>query len=228
VLGELSGSLAHELNQPLTAILSNAQAASRMMAQGTDTPEEIQEILSDIIAEDKRAGEVIRRMRGLHKKGEVRAEPLDMAETAGEVVSLLHSDLLSRGVTVSTEFEKGLPRVQADRVQIVQVLLNLITNGCDAMDERSSEDRVLLLRAARQNGDLVQVSVSDNGSGIDPAELERMFEPFVTTKSTGLGLGLAVCRTIVGAHGGRIWATNNADRGAAFHFTLPAIGTGAP
>jgi two-component system sensor kinase FixL len=228
VLGELSGSLAHELNQPLTAILSNAQAASRMMAQGTDTPEEIQEILSDIIAEDKRAGEVIRRMRGLHKKGEVRAEPLDLAEIAGEVVRLLHSDLLSRGVTVSTEFEKGLPRVQGDRVQIVQVLLNLITNGCDAMDERSSEDRVLLLRAARQNGDLVQVSVADNGSGIDPAELERMFEPFVTTKSTGLGLGLAVCRTIVGAHGGRIWATNNADRGAAFHFTLPAIGTGAP
>jgi len=227
VLGELSGSLAHELNQPLTAILSNAQAASRMMAQGTDTREEIQEILSEIIAEDKRAGEVIRRMRGLHKKGEVRAEPLDLAEIAGEVVRLLHSDLLSRGVTVSTEFEKGLPRVQGDRVQIVQVLLNLITNGCDAMDEKSSDDRLLLLTAARQNGDLVQVSVADNGSGIDPADLERMFEPFVTTKSTGLGLGLAVCRTIVGAHGGRIWATNNADRGAAFHFTLPAIGTRA-
>lgn len=228
VLGELSGSLAHELNQPLTAILSNAQAASRMMAQGTDTREEIQEILSDIIAEDKRAGEVIRKMRGLLKKGEVRAEPLDLVETVDEVVRLLHSDLLGRGVTVSTDYEKGLPRVRGDRVQIVQVLLNLITNGCDAMDEKSSDDRLLLLRAARQNGDLVQVSVADNGSGIDPADLDRMFEPFVTTKSTGLGLGLAVCRTIVGAHGGRIWATNNADRGAAFHFTLPAIGTGAP
>ena len=227
VLGELSGSLAHELNQPLTAILSNAQAASRMIAQGIDTREEIQEILSEIIAEDKRAGEVIRKMRGLHKKGEVRAEPLDLVETVDEVVRLLHSDLLGRGVTVSTDFEAGLPRVQADRVQIVQVLLNLITNGCDAMDEKSSEDRLLLLSAARQNAELVQVSVADNGSGIDPADLERLFEPFVTTKSTGLGLGLAVCRTIVGAHGGRIWATNNADRGAAFHFTLPAIGAGA-
>jgi two-component system, LuxR family, sensor kinase FixL len=227
MLGELSGSLAHELNQPLTAILSNAQAANRMIAQGIDTREELQEILSEIIAEDKRAGEVIRKMRGLLKKGEVRAEALDLVETVDDVVRLLHSDLLSRGVTVSTDFEAGLPRVQADRVQIIQVLLNLITNGCDAMEERSSEERLLLLSAARQNAELVQVSVADRGCGIDPADLERLFEPFVTTKPTGLGLGLAVCRTIVGAHGGRIWASNNAESGAAFHFTLPAIGARA-
>ena len=222
MLGELSGSLAHELNQPLTAILSNAQAAYRMMAQGSDTREEIQEILSEIIAEDKRAGEVIRRMRDLLKKGEVRVEALDLPEVVEEIVRLLHSDLISRGVVVSTDFAAGLPRVRADRIQIVQVLINLITNGCDAMEKTAPEQRRLLLSAERADGDLVRVSVADGGSGIAQSDLQRLFQPFVTTKAKGLGLGLAVCRTIVGAHGGRIWATNNAGRGSTFHFTLPA------
>ncbi len=222
MLGELSSSLAHELNQPLTAILSNAQAAHRMMAQGTDTREEIQEILSEIIAEDRRAGEVIRRMRGLLKKGEIRAEPLDLPEVVDEIARLLRSDLISRGVAISTDFEAALPRVVADRVQTSQVLLNLVTNACDAMETTPAEQRRLLLSAGRADRDLVRVSVADSGSGIVQADVDSLFQPFVTTKATGMGLGLAVCRTIVAAHGGRIWATNNPGRGTTFHFTLPA------
>jgi two-component system sensor kinase FixL len=222
MLGELSSSLAHELNQPLTAILSNAQAAHRMMVQGIDTREEIQEILSEIIAEDRRAGEVIRRMRGLLKKGEIRAEPLDLPEVVDEIARLLRSDLISRGVALSTDFETALPRVVADRVQTSQVLLNLVTNACDAMETTPAEHRRLLLSAGRADSDLVRVSVADSGSGIAQADVESLFQPFVTTKTTGIGLGLAVCRTIVAAHGGRIWATHNPERGTTFHFTLPA------
>ncbi len=222
MLGELSSSLAHELNQPLTAILSNAQAAHRMMDQGIDTREEIREILSEIISEDRRAGEVIRRMRGLLKKGEIRAEPLDLPEVVDEIARLLRSDLISRGVALSTDFETALPRVVADRVQTSQVLLNLVTNACDAMEQTPAEQRRLLLSAGRADRDLVRVSVADSGSGIAQADVESLFQPFVTTKTTGMGLGLAVCRTIVAAHGGRIWATHNPERGTTFHFTLPA------
>jgi two-component system sensor kinase FixL len=221
ILGGLSGSLVHELNQPLTAILSNAQAAQGMIAKGIATREEIQEILSDIIADDKRAGEVIRKMRGLLTNGEVQSEALDLVETVYEVLRLLHSDILSHGVTVSTEFQADLPPVRADRVQIVQVLLNLVTNGCDALEKRSSEERRLLLSAARQDADLVRLSVADNGCGIAESDLNRFFEPFVTTKAKGMGLGLTVCRAIVVAHGGRIWAANNAGGGSTFSFTLP-------
>ena len=193
-----------------------------MMTQGIDTREEIQEILSEIIAEDRRAGEVIRRMRGLLKKGEVRAEALDLPEVVDEIARLLRSDLISRGVALATEFEASLPRVVADRVQTSQVLLNLVTNACDAMEKTPAEDRRLLLSAGRADKDRVRVSVADSGSGIAQADPDSLFQPFVTTKTTGIGLGLAVCRTIVSAHGGRIWATNNPGRGTTFHFTLPA------
>ena len=223
MLGELSGSLAHELNQPLTAILSNAQAAQRLMAQNRESREEIQEILAEIIAEDKRAGEVIRNMRGLLKKGETRAEALDVPAVVDESLRLLHGDLLAHGVTVNKDFGPGLPPVRADRVQIVQVLVNLLTNACDAMNHGngSGHEKKLLLSAAREDPGFVRVSVADSGSGIAGDDADRIFEPFVTTKTAGMGLGLALCRTIVAAQGGRIWATNNADRGAAFHFTLP-------
>jgi C4-dicarboxylate-specific signal transduction histidine kinase len=221
VLGELSGSLAHELNQPLTAILSNAQAALRMMAQNRETREELEEIFAEIISEDKRAGEIIRKMRGLLKKGEVRAESVDLADVADETFRLLRSDFLNRGVTAGFDLAAGLPRVQADRVQVVQVLVNLATNACDAMDATPLDDRRLVLSAVRDDGH-VHVSLSDTGRGVSPEDLNRLFDPFVTTKDDGMGLGLAVCRTIVDAHGGRIWASNNEGRGATFHFTLPA------
>jgi PAS domain S-box-containing protein len=221
LLGELSGSLAHELNQPLTAILSNAQAAQRLMEENRETREEIREIFAEIIAEDKRAGDVIRKLRGLLKKGEVHVEALDVAELGDEVLRLMHSDFVSHGVNIETDFPAGLPRIAADRVQIVQVLVNLAANACDAMDDRPPEARRLLL-GARVDGDgVVCTSVTDNGPGIASDDFARLFQPFVTTKKQGMGLGLAICRTIVTAHGGRIWATNSADGGASFHFTLP-------
>jgi len=220
MLGELSGSLAHELNQPLAAILSNAQAAQRILSQGTGNIDEIREILKDIVADDKRAGEVIKRLRTLFRKEEVRYRPLEVNEVALDVLKMMRSDLLNRDVAMRTELAAGLPQVDGDPVQLQQVLLNLVMNGCDAMDGMPGERR-LTLRTAAAGGE-IEVSVTDRGRGIPPADLQRIFEPFVSTKTEGMGLGLAVCRTIVAAHAGRLWAANNRDGGASFHFTLPA------
>ncbi|HEY6241994.1 MAG TPA: PAS domain S-box protein [Burkholderiales bacterium] len=221
ILGELSGSLAHELNQPLTAILSNAQAAQRILGRGDGSMDEIREILKDIVEDDRRAGEVIKRLRALFRKEQVRYRPLEVNEVVLDVLRMMRSDLLNRDVAASAELAADLPRVEGDPVQLQQVLLNLIMNGCDAMDGARA-DRRLTLRTAAAAGGEVEVSVADRGKGIPPADLERIFEPFVSTKTEGMGLGLAVCRTIVAAHRGRLWAANNADRGASFHFTLPA------
>jgi two-component system, LuxR family, sensor kinase FixL len=222
MLGELSGSIAHELNQPLTAILSNAQAGERFLARADCDPSEIREILGDIVKESKRAGEVIRRLRLLLKKGEIKLEQLHLAEMVDDVFRLLNSEFVNRAISASSKIDAGLPPVVADGVQIQQVLFNLVTNACDAMAEVPAEGRRLFLRAEAENGNRVRVSVTDHGPGLSAADLERVFEPFVTTKSEGMGLGLTVCRSIITAHGGRLWATNNAGGGATFHFTLPA------
>jgi two-component system sensor kinase FixL len=224
MLGELSGSLAHELNQPLAAILSNAQAAQRILGRGAGHIEEILEILEDIVADDRRAGEVIKRLRALFRKEEVRYRPLDVNDVVVDVLRMMRSDLLNRDVTVRTELAADLPRVDGDPVQLQQVLLNLVMNGCDAMEAAPGERR-LTLRTVADGGE-VEVLVADRGRGIPPADLQRIFDPFVSTKTDGMGLGLAVCRTIVAAHAGRLWAANNADRGASFYFTLPARSSG--
>jgi signal transduction histidine kinase len=226
MLGELSGSLAHELNQPLTAILSNAQAALRFLAAGEGRSDEVRQILEDIVTEDKRAGEVIRRLRLLMQKGEVQMQPLDVSEVAGEVLRLVRSDLIRQGVTATAELPAGLPAALGDRVQIQQVILNLVTNACDAMGSAGPGERRLLVRAETADGAGIRVSVADRGVGLPAGGSDRVFEPFFTTKADGMGLGLAVCRTIIAAHGGRLWATSNPDRGATFHFTLPAAETG--
>jgi len=224
MLGELSGSLAHELNQPLAAILSNAQAAQRILGRGLGDMGEILEILQDIVADDRRAGEVIKRLRTLFRKEAVRYRPLEINEVVLDVLRMMRSDLLNRDVAVRTELAAGLPQVDGDPVQLQQVLLNLVMNGCDAMEGTPGERR-LTLRTALAGGK-VEVSVSDRGRGIPPADLQRIFDPFVSTKTEGMGLGLAVCRTIVTAHAGRLWAANNADRGASFYFTVPARSSG--
>jgi two-component system sensor kinase FixL len=221
MLGELSGSLAHELNQPLAAILSNAQAAQRILGSGVADMDEIREILKDIVQDDRRAGEVIKRLRALFRKEELRYRPLEVNDVVLDVLKLLRSDLLNRDVAVRTELAAGLPQVDGDPVQLQQVLLNLVINGCDAMEGTPGERRLTLRTAAAAGGE-VEVSVADRGWGIPPADLQRIFDPFVSTKSEGMGLGLAVCRTIVDAHAGRLWAANNTDRGASFYFTLPA------
>jgi PAS domain S-box-containing protein len=225
VLGELSGALAHELNQPLTAILSNAQAARRMLARDTPNIIELREILEDIIVDDGRAGEVIRRLRALLKKDAAEVGPVHFNQLTKDVLQLTRSELIGRGVAVRTDLEPSLPMVLGDRIQLQQVVLNLVLNGCEAMDDSQRSERRLTITT--RNGDgLVEAAVSNWGRPIEPAMLDRMFEPFVTTKSRGLGLGLSICRTIVEAHGGRIWARNDPDDGATIGFAIPSCREG--
>jgi len=220
--GELSGSLAHELNRPLGAILSNAQAAQRMLANGGVDVAEFREILNDIVSEDKRAAEVIRRLRLWLQKGEVQQHSLRINKVVRDVLKLIRTDLISQNVSVDTELARDLPTVTGDPVQLQQVLVNLVVNACDAMADCDTPEHQLRIRTGIENGGgAVIVSVTDRGGGIQVKEVEQIFEPFFTTKAKGMGLGLSVCRTIIAAHRGKLWATNNAERGATFHFTLP-------
>lgn len=223
MLSELSGSLAHELNQPLAAILSNAQAALRFLASDAPDLKEVSEILRDIVEDDRRAGGVIQGLRLLLKKGEMRLESIDLNEAVRAVLRLVRSDMLNADVGVNTTLAPDLPNVRGDRVQLQQVLLNLVVNACDAMSAEPVEDRRLSVTSAICGDGLVEVSVTDQGRGIAAEDLERVFQPFVSSKAEGLGLGLAVCRRIVEAHGGRLWAAHNSSgRGACFCFTVPA------
>ncbi|HEY7028104.1 MAG TPA: PAS domain S-box protein [Gemmatimonadales bacterium] len=219
-LGELSGALAHEVSQPLAAILANAQAAQRLLAREPNPPAEITEILKDIVHDDQRAGQVIHRLRTLLKKGELDPRPCDLNEVVTEVLQLMHSELMQRGVSIRARLGPSLPLVLADRVQLQQVMLNLIVNACDAMSYEPRDERELEIVTAEVGQDSIKVSVIDRGIGIPDEKLEKVFNPFVTSKETGLGLGLAICRSIVTAHGGRLWAVNNTVRGATFHLVL--------
>jgi signal transduction histidine kinase len=221
-MGELTASLAHEINQPLAAILSNAQAAQRLLANGGTDGDEIREILADIAADDQRAGEVIRRMRALLRKGESDLAFLDVNELVAEVVALVRGEMILQNVSLSLDLSPHLRRVHGDRIQLQQVLLNLMMNALDAMKDMSGGHRGVVVRTKTTNARTVQVSVKDFGAGVSPEKLEQIFEPFVTTKPHGMGLGLSICRSIIQAHGGRIGTTNNEDRGATFWFTLPA------
>jgi PAS domain S-box-containing protein len=222
MLGELSGSLAHELNQPLTSILSNAQAAQRFLADDDVDLNEVREILNDIVAEDRRAGEMIQRLRVLFKKREIpkHSGNIDINEVVQDVLKLVRNDLMNQNVTVDTELAQNLPAVTGDWIQLQQVLLNLVLNGCEAMTDCERSDRRLRVVTKLDNG-AARVSVADRGGSIPEEKMERVFEPFFTTKAEGMGLGLSVCHTIIRAHRGKIWATNNLDCGATFHFELP-------
>jgi C4-dicarboxylate-specific signal transduction histidine kinase len=219
-VGELSGALAHEMNQPLTSILANAQAARRMIEREGADLGEVGKILDDIVAEDRRAGEVIRHLRNLLRKEAGQVERVDMSELVDEMLELTHGDLVTRGVALRTFLTPDLPPVLADRVQLQQVLLNLILNACDAMSETIAEERVLTVTSMRQGSSII-VSVADTGPGIAHDQLEMLFKPFYTTKPNGLGLGLAICRSIVQAADGRLLAENNPDRGSTFRFLIP-------
>jgi signal transduction histidine kinase len=221
VLGELSGSLAHELNQPLSAILTNAQAAQRFLAQDRADPKDIREILSDIVADDQRAAGIIQRLRELFKRGETQRQPIDVNELVRDALRLVQSELAANGVDVATELAADLRPASGDRVQLQQVLVNLITNACHAMAEVPASSRRLVIRTGFADGEGVRVTVADSGPGIPPDCLARIFEPFFTTRREGMGLGLTVCRTIIRVHRGTLWAENNADGGASFHFVLP-------
>jgi len=220
VLGQLSGALAHELNQPLAAISNNAQAASRLLSRHPADLEEVNAILRDILSDDLRAAHVIHRLSALLRRGETHLQPINASDLLNEVLELAHVELITRRVTVRMSIAPGLPLIFGDRVQLQQVLLNLILNACEAMSVTPLPDRRLVLTATTIPSRFVDVSVRDHGTGIPPTLIDRLFEPFVTTKTEGLGLGLSISRTIVAAHGGRLWAENNPDGGATLHCVL--------
>lgn len=223
VLGELSGAFAHELVQPLTSILGNAEAALQICSR-IDGQTELEEILCDIINDDVRAAEVIKRLRSMLSRGEIQRQAVDLNQVVRDVLVLANSDLITRNVAVSLLLEPRSAPVLADPVQLQQVLLNLIVNACEAMSGIPREDRRLTISArVIDDGRAVECAVGDRGSGLASGDLERIFTPFFTTKKRGLGLGLTICRSIVEAHGGRLWAENAPDRGAIFRFT---VGTG--
>ena len=220
-MGELAASLAHELNQPLTAILSNAQAAQRFMAANPADLEEVQEILKDIVQDDSRASEVIQRMRALVKKEEVAFVPLDLGEIIRDVARLVHSDAALLNVDIALELYPNLPTVQGDRVQLQQVVLNLLLNAFDAMKDCPVNERRVVLQAEEDGARMTKVAVRDRGPGLRGDKLDKIFQPFYTTKRDGLGMGLSISRSIIEDHGGSLWAENNPDRGATFCFTVP-------
>jgi PAS domain S-box-containing protein len=219
--GELMGSIAHEINQPLGAILTNAEAAELLLESESPPLEEIRKIFTDIRKDDLRASAVIRRIRTLLRKREMRLVPLDLNELVGEVMGLVLPDARRRGVALETQLASGLPAVLGDRVCLQQVLLNLLLNGMDAMIDTPQEERRIVVCTQRTGEKSVSVSVSDKGHGIPPGWQSKIFESFLTTKEHGMGLGLAIARSLIDAHGGRIWAENNENGGATFRFNLP-------
>jgi C4-dicarboxylate-specific signal transduction histidine kinase len=221
MLGELSGGIAHELNQPLTAILSNAQAAQHFLADKNAEPGLLAEILQDIILADQRAGDVIERLRAMFKRGETRYEALDTNRLVREVLSLVQGDLTTRGIEVTLRLAPHLPEIRGDRVQLVQVVLNLIVNAAEAMAVCPQNDRILTIHTLA-TANRVHLNVIDRGPGL-AAPPEKLFEAFYTTKAHGLGLGLSISKSIVKAHGGRLWATTRRGGGAAFLITLPSL-----
>jgi two-component system, LuxR family, sensor kinase FixL len=228
-LGELSSALAHELYQPLSAILSNAQAAQLLLARGNVEIKQIRDILDDIVQDDKRASEVISRMRTFMKKGEYNPEELHANELIQEVIKLMRYDLMAHKVRVVTELATALPPIRGDRIQLQQVLINLILNAIDAMSQQAESSRSITLRTESAEETFIQISVADTGTGVQSGAEEQIFQPYYSTKPNGMGLGLSLSRTILLAHGGRLWSENGAFGGAIFYLTVPEFhGSDAP
>jgi signal transduction histidine kinase len=222
-MGQLSAALAHEINQPLGAILRNAEAAELFLRQTPPDVEELADILKDIRNDEQRAVAVIERMRVLLKRRELRLEALSVNTLLSEVAKLLHSEIQARTASLRIDIAAGLPQVNGDRVHLQQVFLNLLLNSLDAMNGKSTEQRQIVIRASQTNDGMIEFAVVDRGTGIAPEQLPHLFEPFYTTRENGTGIGLAISKTIVDMHGGRIMAKNNPHGGATVSFILKAV-----
>jgi PAS domain S-box-containing protein len=221
MMGELAASLSHEITQPIASARNNARAALNFLNKPPPDLSEVKEALSSIVGDTDRAGDIVDRIRDHIKKAPPRKDNFDLNAAIDEVIVLARSAINKNGVTVQTRLAEGLFPVQGDRVQLQQVILNLLLNACEAMGSSDVGARNLSI-STEQNHTGVLVAVRDSGPGIYPAHLQRIFDAFYTTKSSGVGMGLSICRSIVAAHGGRLWAEANKPRGAVFQFTLPA------
>jgi C4-dicarboxylate-specific signal transduction histidine kinase len=222
-LGEMTASIAHEVNQPLAAVVANAEACLRWLDRGTPDLDAVRRSVEWVIDDGNRASEVIGRVRALAKKTNIEKVPLDVNEVVREVIALVRGELISHQVSVRTEFASALHMILADRVQLQQVIINLVMNGIEAMQSVTVRPRELVIRSCEDETQQVLVSVTDCGVGISAENADQLFDAFFTTKSSGMGMGLSICRSIMEAHGGRLWATANLPYGASFHLTLPLI-----
>jgi two-component system sensor kinase FixL len=221
-LGEMTASIAHEINQPLAAVVNNASAGLRWLA--ANNLEEARQSTELIIADGHRAGDIINRIRALAKKAPPQKDWVNINETIAEVIALAHSEIQRNRVSIQTQLSNDLPPILGDRIQLQQVILNLIINAIEAMSGGADNPRELLVGSKKDESQGVLVAVRDSGPGLDPESLNHIFTAFYTTKSQGMGMGLAISRSIIEAHGGRLWATANEGRGAVFQFTLPTRG----
>ena len=221
-MGQLTASIAHEVNQPIGATVTNAQAALRWLGAKPPNLDEVRQALSRIVRDGGRASAVVHRIRNLIKKAPRSDEGVDIDAAIREVIELTRSEALKNGVLVRAELAGGLPPVRGDRVELQQVILNLILNAIEAMSETTEGPRELIITTGKAGSGEVLVTVRDSGPGLAPAALENLFKAFHTTKPKGMGLGLSICRSIVEGHGGRLWASANSPRGAVFQFMLPS------
>jgi PAS domain S-box-containing protein len=221
-MGQLTASIAHEVNQPLAAVVANAEAGLRWLKRGTPDLEAASRSFEGIIGDGKRASEVIRRVRALANKTSLEKVPLDANDVVRETIPLVQRELISHQVLLRMELAPSLPMILGDRVQLQQVIINLVINGIESMQSVTDRPRELVIRSGQDETEQVLVGVTDCGVGISAENADRLFTPFFTTKSSGMGMGLSICRSIIDAHGGRLWATACESRGALFQFTIPA------
>jgi len=222
-LGELAASIAHEVNQPLAAIVTNGETNLRWLARSPPDINEVRTGLQDMIGDARRAADVIERLRALSRKGEPQRVKLDLNQVIDEAVRLVYGEVVSHRVSLQLELAARLPSVLGDRIQLQQVIINLAINGIQAMAAVDARPRILLMQSQLYNPDQVLVRVKDSGNGISPEHADRLFDAFFTTKPKGMGMGLSICRSIIQAHDGRIWASSGGGIGAIFQFSLPAI-----
>jgi C4-dicarboxylate-specific signal transduction histidine kinase len=219
-MGELAAALAHELNQPLTAILTNAQATQRLLSEVPGDPHELGDALGDIVQGAKHASDIIQRLRELIRRGDIVRGPLSINDIIAQIETFMRAATNDKKVGLRLNLADGLPQVLGDGVQLQQVLLNLVHNAAEAVAGAGDEDPEVVVETVSQNPETVLVRVRDSGRGVDDRTLEMMFMPFFSTKEDGLGMGLPICSNIIEAHGGRLWATRNPDRGMTVQFTL--------